>query len=307
MQPDHESDDLETLLREEYGAPPLDKQFSADLLARLQVEATSLSPRLKTSGNSRRSLLAICVGFVAVAASIFAVLWILNRPDSGNVRESARREKTEGRRVAQRNLDTVALESESVRPDSFSTHPRTLTLSESLSERPESESKFSSEARTPRNENLASEERALVALSKSIPMSVPSTTVKEWPNVSAAAALADMLYMVDGGRLYEVNPNGGSRRSVGDDRWQNTAVMSAAGNYLYLVGDDQLFEVNPKTGARRSVGKPDWAGAKAILTVGDKLYIVSGGLLHRVNPSDGSHEVLHSKTESLKKSSEPKH
>ena len=303
MQPDHESDELETLLRDEYGAPPLEKQFSADLISRLQAEASSLSPRPKTPGKSRRSLLAICVGFAAIAASLFAVLWIMNHKNPGKVRESARREKTDSNRAAHQNLDTFALESESVRPDPASARPRTLTLSESLSRRPESESKPSSKSLAARTENLATEERAPAALSQSTQMSVLSAAAKEWPNVSAAAALADMLYVVDGGRLYEVNPNGGSRRSVGDDRWQNTAAMVAAGNYLYLVCDDQLYEVNPKTGTRRSMGKPDWAGTKAILTAGDKLYIASNGWLHRVDPKSGSHEVLHGKSESLKQTS----
>jgi hypothetical protein len=318
MQPDHESDELETLLCEEYGAPPLEKQFSAGLISRLQAEASPLSPRLKAPGRSRRSLLAICVGFAVVAASIFAVLWIVNRPDSGKVRESARREKTDYNRLARGNVDTMALESESAREseklDPLSDHPRTrtLSLSESLrevmpeSKRPESESKPSSESLAPRTENLATEDRASAALSQPTQMSVLATVVKEWPNVSAAAALANMLYVVDSGRLYEVNPDGGSRRSVGEDHWQNTAAMAAAGNFLYLVSDNQLYEVNPKTGARRSVGKPDWVSTKTIVTVGDKLYIVSNGWLHRLNPKDGSCEVLHGKTESLKQTLEPK-
>lgn len=40
MQPDHEADDLQALLRDEYGAPRLDVRFSADLIARLQAEAS---------------------------------------------------------------------------------------------------------------------------------------------------------------------------------------------------------------------------------------------------------------------------
>lgn len=318
MQPNHEADELQDLLRKEYGAPPLDKQFSAGLLTRLQVEVSPV--RLKSPVKSRRSLLAICVGVAAVAASIFAVLWILNRPDSSKVRESARRERTDFNHTTYENLDTMALESESAREnerlESLSDQPRTLSLSESLREampegqRPESESKSESkpysEARTPRTEDLVREEHAPASLAQSTQMSVLSAAAKEWPSVTAAAARADMLYLVDNGRLYEVNRNGGLRRSVGDDHWQNSAAMAASGNYLYLVCDNQLYEVDPKTGVRRSIGKPEWASTKAILTVGDKLYIVSNGSLHKVSPSDGSHEVLRGKIESLNQSSKSK-
>jgi hypothetical protein len=314
MQPDPNADELRALLREEYGAPLLDKKFSADLIVRLQAEAASLpSPALTpalTPAKSRKSLLAICLGFAAIAASILAVLWILNHKAPETIREVARRYKTDANRAAHKDLDTYALESknahESESLDPLSDHPRTLTLSESLSRRPESESKPSSKSLAARTENLATEERAPAALSQSTQMSVLSAAAKEWPNVSAAAALADRLYVVDSGRLYEVSATDGSRRSVGNDNWQNTAAMAAAGNYLYLVCDNQLYEVDPKTGARRSVGKPDWESTKAIVTVGDKLYIVSNGWLHRVNPKDGSREVVHGKTESLKQTSEPK-
>ena len=45
MQEDHEADDLHDLLHEQYGAPRLDDQFSADLIGRLQAEAAlSLVP-----------------------------------------------------------------------------------------------------------------------------------------------------------------------------------------------------------------------------------------------------------------------
>jgi len=258
--------------------------------------------------------LAVCLSFAAIAASIIAVLWILNHKAPETIREVARRYKTDANRATHQNLDTFALESESARENErlepLSDRPRSMSLSESLSQNlsksPESESKPPSESLSPRIENLATEERAPAALSQPTHFSVLSAAAKEWPNVSAAAALADRLYVVDGGRLYEVNPDDGSRQSVGEDRWQNTAAMAAAGNFLYLVCDSQLYEVDSKTGARRSVGKPDWESTKAILAVGDKLYIVSNSWLHRVNPKDGSREVVHGKTESLKQTSGPK-
>jgi hypothetical protein len=215
------------------------------------------------------------------------------------------------------DLDTFSAESEVERLDRMSLSPRTLTLKESLSDRFESESKHSSESRVPRREHLASEatrehlaeeERAPAALSQSRQLSSLATAAlsKEWPSVSAAAALADKLYVVDSGRLYEVSHRDGSRRIVGNDRWQNTAAMGAAGGYLYLVCDNRLYEVDPRTEKRRGVGIPEWANTKAIVMVGDKLHIVSNGWVYRVNPTDGSYEVLHSKTESLNQSPEPK-
>ncbi|MBC7853161.1 MAG: hypothetical protein IAF94_06975, partial [Pirellulaceae bacterium] len=76
MQQDHEANELQALLHEEYGAPPLDAQFSADLVARLQAEAASMPT---VSVKPRRSLLAICLGVATVAASIIAIVWILNQ------------------------------------------------------------------------------------------------------------------------------------------------------------------------------------------------------------------------------------
>ena len=83
MQPERESDELQALLREEYAAPPLDPQFSADLVARLQAEALeaqspSLTPVI-TPAKSRRLLLAVCLGFAAIAASLFAFVWVMTR------------------------------------------------------------------------------------------------------------------------------------------------------------------------------------------------------------------------------------
>lgn len=321
MQPDHESDELQTLLREEYAAPQLDKQFSADLITRLQAEVSSPQTPSLAPSKSRRSLLAICLGIAAIAASIIAVLLILNQKPQGTNREVARRVKSNSL-LTHMELDTFSAAGENERLDRMSLTPRTMSLSESLSDKPESESKHYSESRVPRRENLVDEatrehlteeERAPAALSQSRQLSVLATVAlgKEWPNVSAAAALADRLYIVDSGRLYEINPTDGSRRSVGEDRWQNTSAMGAARGYLYLVCDNRLYEVDPKTEKRRGLGIPEWANTKAIVAVDDKLHIVSNGWLHRVNPGDGSYEVLHSKTEnskteSLNQSSPPK-
>ena len=307
MQPDHDADELQTLLREEYGAPPLDKQFSAELLARLQAEAASRPSSLLTSAKPRRSLLAICLGFAAIAASIVAIIWIANQGTPATNHEVARRDKTKSDRLELLDLNVpLSRESKPERVDhmSLSKESESIPLSESLSDRSESESKYYSESRLQRKESLAAEERAPTALSQAQQLSV--ALPREWPSVSAAAALADRLYVVDSGRLYEVNPADGSRRIVGEDRWQNTAAMGAAGGYLYLVCDNQLYEVDPKTEKRRRVGIPGWANTKAIVAVGDKLHIVSNGWLHRVNPGDGSYEVLHSKTESPNPPGQPK-
>jgi hypothetical protein len=313
MQPDHESDELQALLREEYAAPPLDQQFSADLVTRLQAEASSPQTPSLAPTKSRRSLLAICLGIAAIAASIIAVLLILNQKPQGTNREVARRVKSNSLSTHM-ELDTFSAASENERLESRSLNSRPLSLSESLSHRPERESKPYSESKVPtqeylreeaRPEHLVEEERAPAPLPKAT-LSVLSTILKEWPNVSAAVALADKLYVVDCGHLYEVSPKDGSRRMVGNDDWQNAAAIGTAGGRLFMVNDHQLFEVDPKTGTRRTLGKPDWTDTRAIETFGDKLYIASRGQLYRVDPKDGSREVLPSKTESLNRSPEPK-
>ena len=74
MQPDHEADDLRALLDEEYGAPRLEDQFSADLIERLQAEAAPLSTPTQACSLS----LSICRGAAAVAALVIAIIWISN-------------------------------------------------------------------------------------------------------------------------------------------------------------------------------------------------------------------------------------
>lgn len=316
MQPDNESDELQALLREEYAAPPLDQQFSTDLVTRLKAEASSLPPTRGASLNStrpRRSLLAICLGIAAIAASIIALLLILNPKPQGTNREAARRVKSDSL-SAHLELDTFSAASENEHLESRSLNSRTLSLSESLSDRPERESKPHSESKVPtqeylreqaRPEHLAEEERAPAPIPIAT-VSVLSAILREWPNVSAAAALADRLYFVDSGHLYEVSPKDGSRRIVGSDDWRSAVAMGTVDGHLYIVNENQLFEVDPKTGTRRTLGKPDWTNTKAIQAFGDKLYIAGRGLLYRVDPKDGSREVLPSKTESLNQSPEPK-
>ncbi len=310
MQPDHEADELEALLHEGYGAPPLDDQFSADLIARLQAEeappsvarsSVARSSAALSSGalssaalssrptRPRRSPLTVCVGLATVAALVIAVIWISRPGTPGTNREVAQQAKTDAGRSALRVESEIPESLNNDRARHLSVSPRSMSLSKSLSAGNESESKNYSESRLQR-ESLATEDRKPRKLSK---LSALELSSEEWLNLSATAALADMLYVVDSGHLYEVNASDGSRRSVGEADWRNTAAMGSFVGHLYLVCDNQLYEVNPKTAARRSLGKPNWVNTKAIVTAGGKLYIASNGLLHRVNPSDGSHEVLH--------------
>lgn len=319
MQPNDKADELQALLQEEYDAPRLDEPFSASLIARLQAEASA--PQSLTPTKPRQPLLAICLAIAAVAASVIAVVWISQPGIPRTSYEVAQRAKTnlapprslvESEIQESRKADLA--DHMSVAPRSLSLSPESehLPLSETLSRnqremaRNQSESKHPAESLAPLKEGLVTEERKPRDLSRATILSVLSRDTAEWPNIKVAAALSEMLYVVDSGRLYEVSPSDGSRRNVGNDDWRNTAAMGAAEGRLYIVCDNQLYEVNPATGVRRSVGKPEWANTKAILTAGNRLYIASNGLLHRVNPSDGSHEVLHSIDESPSPPRRPK-
>ncbi|MHC4403873.1 MAG: hypothetical protein ACYTG0_29805 [Planctomycetota bacterium] len=309
MQPDHEADDLQALLHEEYGAPQLDDQFSADLIGRLQAEAAPSS----TPTRIRRSPLAICLGAAAVAALVIAVIWISNPGPPGTNHEVAHRAKTDSAALA-RPVESTEIE-ESVRNHSVNNMSVMSVVTdnnrtEELSQTRESGESLLSEARESQLSEAEESESSQTGESESSQISEYSVIPnhhKQWRNISAMAAHADMLYVVDSDQLYEVSPIDGSRRIVGDDDWQNSAAMGAARGHLYIVSDNHLYEVSPTTGARRSLGKPDWAETKAIVTVGDKLYIVAGGLLQRVNPSDGSHEVLRNKNDSTNDPRKPKH
>jgi len=284
---------LQALPDEESGAPRLDDQSSADLIARLQAEAAPLSTPTRT----RRSPLAIGLVVAAAAVLVVAVIWISNLVSPGANHEVAHRTKTDSdpsarpaestdieERVTSFSLDNASLDNLSATDGDSASESAALSLAASA------DPSLAAYNLEPRQESL-----------------VNPNHHREWQNVSAMAAHADMLYVVDSGHLYEVGPIDGSRRFVGDDDWQNTAAMGAANGHLYIVSDNQLYEVSPTSGARRSLGKPDWAETEAIVTVGDKVYIVAGGLLHRVNPNDGSHEVLHDKDDSTNDPRKPKH
>ncbi len=89
MQSDHEAEDLQNLLHEEYGAPRLDDQFSANLIARLQAEAAPSSTR------TRRSPLAIGVVVAAAAVLVVAAIWISNLASPETNHEVAHQAKTD--------------------------------------------------------------------------------------------------------------------------------------------------------------------------------------------------------------------
>lgn len=316
MQPDDESEELRALLHEEYGAPPLDDEFSRDLVARLQAEAavSAAAPRNRTS-----SPLVICLAIANVAALVFAVVWIANSKSRMN-HVLAHREQTDSTHLSRQAENQIEAEaqddraqrpSKSGRPHSLSLsdenrHEReSLTLHESQRSPRESESKNHSEAAPLSRESRAHQESKPGSHSPSRQLSALDVHAAEGRSISAAAALADRLYVVDGGHLVAISPNDGSRRRVGSDDWPNTATIGAAGGMLYIVSDNQLYDVHPTTGARRRLGKPDWASTTAIITVGDKLYIASQGLLHRVNPQDGSHELWPSQSDRPNKPREP--
>src|SRR6185503_422349 len=104
-----------------------------NLVARLQAETSSLPTGLKPGRKSRPSLLTICVGVVAVAASIIALLLTLNPKPQNTTREVARRVKGNSNLSTHMDLDTFSAESKAERLEQKSLSARTMSLSESLS------------------------------------------------------------------------------------------------------------------------------------------------------------------------------
>jgi len=285
-----EHDQLSELLRESREARQLWFFYNDNENGLCELDPLAGPPARSSSTptRTRRSPLPICLGFATVAALVIAVISISNWETPRANHEVAHRANTDSHRSARPARSTEIAESEVARVPLLLEEPDPLEASE------------------PMVESETTEEVVPTEESEVLEESVPNRH-KEWRNISAAVAHADMLYVVDSGHLYEVSPMDGSRRIVGDDDWQNSAAMGAARGHLYIVSDNQFYEVSPTTGARRSLGKPDWAETKAIVTVGEKLYIVAGGLLHRVNPSDGSREVLHNKNDSTNHPRKPKH
>ena len=305
-----EHDQLCELLRESREARQLWFVYNDNEIGLCELDPLAGPPARSSSTptRTRRSPLPICLGVIAVAVLVIAVIWIWNLVSPGTNHEVAHRAKTDSDPSARPARSTEIAESEVARVPLLLEEPDPLEASERMGlEWPDPlEEPGPLEASEPMVESETTEEVVPTEESEVLEESVPNRH-KEWRNISAAVAHADMLYVVDSGHLYEVSPMDGSRRIVGDDDWQNCAAMGAARGHLYIVSDNQLYEVNPTTGARRSLGKPDWAETEAIVTLDDKLYIVAGGLLHRVNPSDGSREVLHNKNDSTNHPRKPKH
>lgn len=92
MQPDHDSDELQTCLLEEYEAPPLDEQFSAGLIARLQAEVASVSapagqsPRRALRSPATAGRVKVACAAIVVSALVLATGYVAWRPadDDGN-------------------------------------------------------------------------------------------------------------------------------------------------------------------------------------------------------------------------------
>jgi len=305
-----EHDQLSELLRESREARQLWFVYNDNEIGLCELDPLAGPPARSSSTptRTRRSPLPICLGFATVAALVIAVISISNWETPRANHEVAHRANTDSHRSARPARSTEIAESEVARVPLLLEEPDPLEASERMGlEWPDPlEEPGPLEASEPMVESETTEEVVPTEESEVLEESVPNRH-KEWRNISAAVAHADMLYVVDSGHLYEVSPMDGSRRIVGDDDWQNCAAMGAARGHLYIVSDNQLYEVNPTTGARRSLGKPDWAETEAIVTLDDKLYIVAGGLLHRVNPSDGSREVLHNKNDSTNHPRKPKH
>jgi hypothetical protein len=85
MQRNDESEELNDLLESGYAAPPLDDAFSSNLVRQLQAE---VAPQT-SEPRSRLLRWALALGGVGVAASILAVLWVLNPLDRKPSRDVA--------------------------------------------------------------------------------------------------------------------------------------------------------------------------------------------------------------------------
>jgi len=291
---DAEHDQLAELLRGSREARQLWFVYNDNEIGLCELDPLAGPPARSSSTPTRthKSPWAISLGVIAVAVLVIAVIWIWSLVSPGTNHEVAHRAKTDSAPSARPAGSTETAESEvAVVPllieelDPLE-EPRPLETSERIEESVTNE--VLTETEPYENE-------------------VAPIHHREWRNISAMVAHAEMLYVVDSGHLYEVSPIDGSRRVVGDDDWQNSTAMGAGGGHLYIVSDNQLYEVSPTTGARRSLGKLDWAETKAIVTVGEELYVVGGGLIHRVNSGDGSHQMLHNKNGNTNDPRKPKH
>jgi hypothetical protein len=113
-----------------------------------------------------------------------------------------------------------------------------------------------------------------------------------WNGMEAMAGLGSFLYAVQGGTLWRVDGNSGSRTPFSQfpTGWQGTEVMSAINNNIYIIQAGTLYRVTATNGSVVAFSQyPNgWQGTEGMAATNGGVFVIQGGTLWRVGISNGS-------------------
>jgi hypothetical protein len=66
--------------------------------------------------------------------------------------------------------------------------------------------------------------------------------------------LGSVLYVVNGGALYSINPADGAYKQLSEDDWSSAKELVALDGKLYIYADSAVYSIDPQTGAFTNIG-----------------------------------------------------
>lgn len=116
----------------------------------------------------------------------------------------------------------------------------------------------------------------------------PPATEASVVNRPYPSSVSGTLYVLENGKLFQVDPFSQSVRRIGDfDLGNKPIALTALGSSLYILYQGSLFRVDPITGTRKPIVSYPWGRWPSMTALGDSLYIAGAGKLFAVDPSSG--------------------
>jgi hypothetical protein len=66
--------------------------------------------------------------------------------------------------------------------------------------------------------------------------------------------LGGMLYVINSGTLYSINPTDGAYKALSEDDWSSAKELVALDGKLYIYADSAVYSLDPQTGAFTNIG-----------------------------------------------------
>lgn len=114
---------------------------------------------------------------------------------------------------------------------------------------------------------------------------------QDWSGPTLMAGIGETLYVIQGGRLWQVtNLVRGSAHPIGDGDWSAATAMTALNGFLFVIRDGDLLKVDPLVGSYEEILIGDernvWPGVRHLAAVTH-----TGHRENRLYIADGSSEI----------------